>query len=90
MKSLLSPNYKADVATLDDVKIGSVVFGATLSMCLITTWKATEQTRTMLRRGKALRSLYIWMVWVHLIVNLIMAVVCWLFMDGTIPAWYVN
>jgi hypothetical protein len=81
---LLSPNYKPEVATLDDIKIASVVWGATLTMFILTAWKAAEQTRSILHRGKAVRSLYIWMVWVHLIDNVAMSIICWMFMGGYI------
>jgi hypothetical protein len=86
----LSPNYKTELATLEDVKIASIVWGATLIMCLMTVWKAVEQTQSILYRGKVARSFYVWIVWVYLINNFALSIVCWMFMAASIAPRYVK
>jgi hypothetical protein len=82
---LLPANFKGAPPTSADVKLDSIIYGITIGVIIFTAWKAIDQTLPMLRRGTAFRSSYLWMVWVHLILNTTVSTLAWLFMDGVVP-----
>ena len=86
--TLLPANFKGSPATLTDIKLASIIWGITIGVIVFTAWKAIDQTIPMWRRGTALRSPYLWMVWTHLILNTTICALAWLFMDGVIPMGY--
>lgn len=88
--SLLSPNFKAQPPTLQDVKFASIIWGITLGLGVLTAWKAVEQMIPIWRRNRCTTSFYIWMVWILWLDNMIQGVVCWTFMDGLLKPGYVN
>ncbi|KAF2430041.1 hypothetical protein EJ08DRAFT_258989 [Tothia fuscella] len=79
---LLGPNYYLEPPTLDDIKIASIVWGATLGVALLTGWKAAEQSLFVFRRKKW--SWYILMVWSLWIACVVQGTVCWVLMMGEI------
>jgi hypothetical protein len=82
---LLPANFKGLPPTIQDVKLDSIIYGITIGVIIFTAWKAIDQTIPMWRRGTARRSPYLWMVWIHLILNSAVSTCAWLFMDGVIP-----
>jgi hypothetical protein len=44
-------------------------------------WNAIQQTRNI---RSPLRSVYIYMVWGEIVANVIIAIIAWLFLDGTL------
>ena len=75
--------------SIEDFKIASLAAGFTLGFGLLTTWTAIQQTMQLTNPW---RSVYIYMVWGEIVVNFILAVVAWLFLDGQItvrcvPRW---
>jgi hypothetical protein len=88
VNQLLPPNFKGVPPTSGDEKLDSIIFGITIGVVIFTAWKAIDQTIPMWRRGTALRSPYLWMVWIHLILNSTVSTLAWLFMDGVIPMGY--
>ncbi|KAF2141496.1 uncharacterized protein K452DRAFT_40231 [Aplosporella prunicola CBS 121167] len=64
-----------------DIKIASIAFGFTLGFGYLTAWDAWKMT---MRNRNPLRSLFVWMVWGELAVNLAIAIMAWLFLEGVI------
>jgi hypothetical protein len=84
MGNLLSPNYHSEPVTLTDIKLTTFVFGFTLGFASLTTWKAVHQTLKIWKRTNSVTVVYTWMIWFELIVNLVVSVISWLFMEGKI------
>src|SRR5438045_2337839 len=68
-----------------DFKLASTAAGFTLGFGLLTTWEAIKQTRAL---KSPLRSVYIYMVWGEILVNLLIGIIAWLFLDGTLQPRY--
>ncbi|KAF2144852.1 uncharacterized protein K452DRAFT_265265 [Aplosporella prunicola CBS 121167] len=64
-----------------DLKVSCIALGFTLGFGFLTTWDAWKITSVM---RDPRRSLFVWMVWSELAVNLVMAVVIWLFIEGVL------
>lgn len=69
------------MASTSDIKIASLAAGFTLGFGLLTVWEAIKQTR---RNRNPLRSAYIYMLWGEIAVNIIIAIIGWVFLDGII------
>ncbi|KAI8281153.1 hypothetical protein K4K59_008343 [Colletotrichum sp. SAR11_240] len=87
MSNLLSPQFKLEEVTEDDMVIASLAWGFTLGFGWLTTWTAVRQTTAMYRRqgDRILRNPYIWMIWLEILVCSIFSVICWLHLKGIIP-----
>jgi len=62
-----------------DYQVAALAAGFTIGFGLLTVWEAIKQTR---RNRNPLRSAYIYMVWGEVTVNLIIAIIAWLFLNG--------
>jgi hypothetical protein len=67
--------------SVGDYKLASTAAGFTLGFGFLVVWEAIKQTRAV---RSPLRSVYIYMVWGEIVVNLAIAVIAWLFLDGTL------
>ncbi|KAJ0159940.1 hypothetical protein CTA2_8856 [Colletotrichum tanaceti] len=87
MVNLLSPNFKLEEVTPDDIVIASLAWGFTLGFSWLTVWTAVKQTTAMYRRqgDRIYRNAYIWMIWLEILVCAIFSVICWLHLKGIIP-----
>lgn len=87
MVNLLSPNFKLEEVTPDDMVIASLAWGFTLGFGWLTVWTAIKQTTAMYRRqgDRIYRNAYIWMIWLEILVCTIFSVICWLHLKGIIP-----
>jgi hypothetical protein len=68
-------------STLSDFKIASLAAGFSLGFSTLCVWNAVQQTASI---RSPLRSVYIYMVWGEIAANLVIAVLAWLFLDGTL------
>ena len=66
---------------IGDFKLASTAAGFTLGFGLLTVWEAMKQTHHI---RSPLRSVYLYMVWGEIVVNLAIGIVAWLFLDGTL------
>ncbi|KZL85558.1 hypothetical protein CI238_04583 [Colletotrichum incanum] len=87
MVNLLSPNFKLEEVTENDMIIASLAWGFTLGFGWLTVWTAIKQTTAMYRRqgDRIYRNAYIWMIWLEILVCSIFSVICWLHLKGIIP-----
>lgn len=88
METLLSPHYKLEPVTEDDIITASLVWGITLGFGALTTWTAIKQTAAFYqRRDRNSRHVtpYIIMIWLEILVCLIFSIICWLYLRGIIP-----
>lgn len=65
--------------SITDYQIGALAAGFTIGFGVLTVWEAIKQTR---RNRNPLRSAYIYMVWGEVMVNIIIAIIAWLFLNG--------
>jgi hypothetical protein len=72
---LISPNYKNEAITTADIIIASIVFGLTLINVIIAVYLAYGQSKVS---RSPLRSVYVWMIWLELVISFIMSVECFL------------
>ncbi|KAK8068968.1 hypothetical protein PG994_005584 [Apiospora phragmitis] len=68
-------------ATKTDFQVASLAAGFSLGFGFLTAWEAIKQTR---RNKNPARSAYIYMVWCEIAVNIVIAVLGWLFLDGVL------
>ncbi|RMZ72665.1 hypothetical protein GMOD_00007680 [Pyrenophora seminiperda CCB06] len=71
----ISPTYKNESITTSDIIIASVVWGLTLGnviLAIILGYKQTNGSRA------PLRSVYVWMIWLELLVSFLMGLECYL------------
>lgn len=73
-------------STTGDYQLAAAAAGFTLGFGLLTVWKAIGQTKA---NKSPLRSAYIYMVWGEIMSNLIIGILGWLFLNGTLGATYV-
>ncbi|KAF6513996.1 hypothetical protein IWW34DRAFT_858678 [Fusarium oxysporum f. sp. albedinis] len=87
MITLLSPHYVLQEVTEDDIVIASLAWGFTIGFGWLTTWSAMKQTKHIYKRHRlsVLRSAYVWMIWLEILVCLIFSIICWLHLKGYIP-----
>ncbi|KAL5117378.1 hypothetical protein ACEQ8H_004694 [Pleosporales sp. CAS-2024a] len=64
--------------SVQDFQIAALAAGFTIGFGLLTVWEAIKQTR---RNRNPLRSAYIYMVWGEVFVNLMIAIIAWLFLN---------
>lgn len=76
MLSLLSPNFKLEDVSQDDLIVASLAWGFTLGFGWLTTWTAMRQTRNIWKRyGTAsIHNTYIWLLWLEIIVCLVITI----------------
>ncbi|KAF2994502.1 hypothetical protein E8E13_002454 [Curvularia kusanoi] len=72
---LISPNYVNEEITTADIIIASVVWGLTLVNVIIGIWLAWGQSKAS---RSPLRSVYVWMIWLELVISFIMGLECFL------------
>lgn len=72
---LISPTYENEPITTSDIIIASVVFALTLANAFLAAWLAWGQSKVS---RSPLRSVYVWMIWLELMVSFTMAVECFL------------
>ncbi|KAI4952100.1 hypothetical protein J4E91_003562 [Alternaria rosae] len=65
----ISDSYKNEPITKADIIIASVVWGLTLLNVILALWLIVKQTRGS---RSPLRSVYVWMIWLELIVSFVM------------------
>lgn len=87
----ISPTYENEAITKSDMIIASIVFGLTLLNVVIALYLGYNQTRGS---RSPLRSVYVWMIWLELIVSFAMAIECFLHLNklinpskSTITVW---
>ncbi|KAK1598417.1 uncharacterized protein LY79DRAFT_288068 [Colletotrichum navitas] len=87
MSNLLSPHFKLEEVSENDMVIASLAWGFTLGFGWLTVWTAIKQTTAMYKRqgSRIYRNAYIWMIWLEIIVCTIFSVICWLYLRGVIP-----
>lgn len=70
MLSLLSPNFKLEEVSQDDMIITSIAWGFTLGFGWLTTWTAMRQTGNIWKRygTVSIHNTYIWLIWLEIIV----------------------
>jgi hypothetical protein len=68
-------------SNVGDFKLASTAAGFTLGFGVLCVWNAIQQTRAV---RSPLRSVYIFMVWGEIIVNLCIGIIGWLFLDGAL------
>ncbi|KAI3557716.1 hypothetical protein CABS03_10641 [Colletotrichum abscissum] len=90
MMTLLSPHFKLEEVSEDDMVIASLAWGFTLGFGWLTVWTAIKQTTAMYRRqgDRIYRNSYIWMIWLEILVCTIFSIICWLHLKGIIPPSY--
>ncbi|KAF2188409.1 hypothetical protein K469DRAFT_628039 [Zopfia rhizophila CBS 207.26] len=71
----ITDRYKNEPITLSDIIIASVVFGLTLICVALAIYLGYGQTRGS---RSPLRSTYVWLIWLELLVSFLMAVECFL------------
>lgn len=72
---LISPNYVNEPITRADIIIASVVWGLTLVNVIIAIFFIYKQTKGS---RSPLRSVYVWMIWLELLVSFVMGLECYL------------
>ncbi|KAK8044007.1 hypothetical protein PG993_004031 [Apiospora rasikravindrae] len=64
-----------------DYQVASLAAGFSLGFGILTVWEASKQT---MRNKNPLRSAYIWMLWGEIAANLVLAILAYLYLDGTL------
>lgn len=84
--TLLSPNFKLEEVTRDDMIIASLAWGFSLGFGWLTTWTAIKQTISIWKRygTRSIHNVYVWLIWLEILVCLIFSVICWLYLRGVI------
>ncbi|KAF1928035.1 uncharacterized protein M421DRAFT_166662 [Didymella exigua CBS 183.55] len=72
---LISPQYKNEPITTADIIIASTIWGLTLINLIVAIWLAWGQSNVS---RSPLRSVYVWMIWLELIISFIMGLECYL------------
>jgi hypothetical protein len=72
---LISPNYENEHITKADIIIASIVWGLTLVNVIIAIYIARKQSAVS---RSPLRSVYVWMIWLELVVCFTMGLECYL------------
>jgi hypothetical protein len=68
-------------ASVQDYQLAALAAGFTLGFGFLTVWEAVKQTR---RNRNPLRSVYIYMLWGEILVNILIGIVGWLFLNGVL------
>lgn len=72
---LISPTYEMEPITTADIIIASTVWGLTLINVVIGIWLACGQSKVS---RSPLRSVYVWMIWLELVISFTMGLECFL------------
>jgi hypothetical protein len=72
---LISPNYENETITTADIIIAAVVFALTLVNVVVGVYLAYGQSKVS---RSPLRSVYVWMIWLELVISLVMSIECFL------------
>ncbi|KAJ4367022.1 hypothetical protein N0V83_007552 [Neocucurbitaria cava] len=76
-------------ASVQDYQLAALAAGFTIGFGFLTVWEAIKQTQ---RNRNPLRSVYIYMLWGEIIVNVCIGIVGWLFLNGkmgpTVPVLF--
>ncbi|KAF2728660.1 hypothetical protein EJ04DRAFT_388979, partial [Polyplosphaeria fusca] len=64
--------------------IPTICFGFTLGFMVLTGSKIGKQTIAIYKRTHSIFSLYLWMIWIELIVNLAWSITAWLLLRGDV------
>ncbi|KAI1428175.1 hypothetical protein F5Y12DRAFT_733977 [Xylaria sp. FL1777] len=91
MMSLVSPHFKLQEVTVNDIIIASLAFGFTLGFGQLTTWTAARQTWLAYKNTgrRVFRNVYIWMIWGEIIVCLAFGIICFLHLKGIIHPCFI-
>ncbi|KAF4993054.1 hypothetical protein FGRMN_6742 [Fusarium graminum] len=81
---LIPDNYVDDLPNETDMNIASIAWGLSLGVLLFNVAKAVRQTRSAIERRKKITS-YIALVWAEIISSFLLGVMCWFYLQGTIP-----
>ncbi|KKY23084.1 hypothetical protein UCDDS831_g03209 [Diplodia seriata] len=73
----ISPTYETEMINKGDFAAATAVFALTVIWGGICAWQGWTQT---MQARNPWRSAYIWLIWLELVVSLIMAAECWIFM----------
>ncbi|KAI4618795.1 hypothetical protein J4E80_005399 [Alternaria sp. BMP 0032] len=68
-------------ATVQDFQLAALAAGFTIGFGFLTVWEAVKQTR---RNHSPLRSAYIYMIWGEILVNVIIGIIGWLFLNDVL------
>ncbi|PVH74942.1 hypothetical protein DL98DRAFT_602699 [Cadophora sp. DSE1049] len=84
LASRTSENFILEKASAMDLQITSLVWGITLGLGFLTTWKAIKQTTSITRRYgyRKLNSPYIWMIWIEILSCLGFSIMSWLYLNS--------
>jgi uncharacterized membrane protein len=72
--------------SVQDYQVAALAAGFTIGFGILTVWEAIKQTQ---RNRNPLRSTYIYMIWGEVVVNITIAIVAWLFLNGKLGPTYV-
>jgi hypothetical protein len=64
--------------TVQDFQLAALAAGFTIGFGFLTVWEAVKQTK---RNHSPLRSAYIYMIWGEILVNVIIGIIGWLFLN---------
>ncbi|KAH9203632.1 hypothetical protein DL95DRAFT_399173, partial [Leptodontidium sp. 2 PMI_412] len=89
LASRTSENFILEKASAMDLQITSLVWGITLGLGFLTTWKAIKQTTSITRRYGYLKlnSPYIWMIWIEILSCLGFSIMLWLYLNSYLKPW---
>lgn len=72
-----------------EMNVASIVWGISITFTIFTFSKATKQTFRVWKRKKGING-YIIMVWLEWLACIVMSILSWLFLWGTIPPSWVE
>lgn len=85
----VSPNYKHQETSLDELLIATVIWGFTLGCALFTAAKAFDQSRSMWKRSGKITG-YPMLIWAEWFVSLVISILAWLHIKEIIePSFWV-
>ncbi|KAK8085868.1 hypothetical protein PG997_007139 [Apiospora hydei] len=64
-----------------DYQVASLAAGFSLGFGILTVWEASKQT---MRNKNPIRSAYIWMLWGEIAANVVLGILAYLYLDGTV------
>lgn len=86
---LIPDNYVVVAPTEDDMLVASIIWGFTLATGMFAGNKAYKQTSAQWKRSRAIKP-YSYMIWAEWLVSMVIGVLSWLFLKGTIEARFVQ
>ncbi|KAI1343167.1 hypothetical protein F5Y15DRAFT_225771 [Xylariaceae sp. FL0016] len=86
MVGFLIPPWFADQQPSNlDMNVASIIWGISLATALFTTSKAGKQSWAIWKRNQSINA-YVVLVWLEWTASLIMSVICWFYLWGTIES----